>query len=543
MEAGTKKIVCPLTNAQLVDLIQQFISIYNEPAGIHIYSYQSIFMRRIVEAVLEQMGPEITGLWSRQSGKSESLACLSSALCIILPTLCRSFPDDPRLSQYSEGFWVGIFAPKQQQSGIIYDRIRSRAEKDSSKEIYSDPDIRLSVATSRGDQVSWTNGSFVTAQTASEQSNVEGKTYHLIIIDEAQMVSEGKIAKEIRPMMAATNGVMVKIGTANALRGNFKKSIQYNLEIEKQTGIRNHFEFPFDLVILEKKRTFDKTKNPFHLNYEKFITEELRRLGGNKENEEFKQNFRLLWQEANMTAIDHDALASAGNYDEEMIESCFNRRIVGGLDYGRKRDYTILTLAEVDPTPIVDLRSVSRPGDNSPTFYNKKIIAWYEIPGRKWYDILQQVVEALSRFAVDTLVADGTGIGDPLCEQLQQLIPSTKIIPFVMSHVGNDLVYKHYIQEIEAGRMRYVAGTKTRQTQVFEQFIYEHQELIKERLGVYTRFFAPENANDDFTDSGALCCYAASMPMHDEWVESVANPLYASRTDKNRTSRAERYRR
>src|SRR4029077_6375084 len=341
----------------------------------------------------------ITGLWARQSGKSESLASLASALCIFLPTLGKAFPDDPRLTQYKEGFWIGIFAPKQQQSAIIYDRIRQRAERDSSKEIYSDPDIRISVATSRGDQVSWTNGSFAIAQTASEQSNVEGKTFHLVIIDESQLVGEGKINKEIKPMLAATNGVMAKIGTANALRGNFKKSIQWNIEQEKQTGIRNHFEFPYDIVMAEKKKTYNITKDPKHLNYEKWIVEELRKLGNNKENEEFRQNFRLLWQEANLTAIDHDAFYEAGDYQLDFVDSCFNKRIVAGLDYGRKRDYTILTLAEVDPTPIIDLRSVHRPNDEAPSFFTKRFIAWYEIPGRKWYDILKETVEVLERYS------------------------------------------------------------------------------------------------------------------------------------------------
>jgi hypothetical protein len=538
-----EKRTCPLTTLQLCDLVVQFVSIYNEPAGIVLYSYQRLFMRRIVESILDDEGATITGLWSRQSGKSESLASLASALCLIIPTLRRAYPDDTRFTRYASGFWIGIFAPKQQQSDYIYSRIRTRAESDPAKGIYSDPDISVDVATSRGDVVSWTNGSFVNAKTASEQSNVEGGTYHLVIIDEAQIVGEVKVNKEIRPMLAATNGTMLMIGTANNLRGNFKKVIQQNIEIEKQGGKRNHFEFPYELVIQEKRKTYEKTGDRRHLAYEKWVETELRRLGGNKENEEFRQNFRLMWQEANSGAIDRDTLYEAGDYDREFEEYCLNKRVVAGLDYGRKRDVTILTIAEVGNDQIIDTRAVVRPGEEAPIFYEKTIIAWYEIPGRKWFNILNDVVEALQRYSVDTVVADGTGVGDPLTEQLASLIPGVKIIPFVMSHVGNDMIYKFYIQELEAGRLRYVAGDNTRKLVTFENFLHEHEELLRERVGVYMRCFAPEGEHDDYADSGALCCWATSLPESDEFVVSQCSPIYDRQRNASNGGRANRYRR
>jgi hypothetical protein len=82
-----ERIVCPLPTKKLVDMIMMFVVLYNEPAGIHVYAYQRVFMRRIIESVLDREGSVITGLWSRQSGKSEALSSLASALCIIIPTL------------------------------------------------------------------------------------------------------------------------------------------------------------------------------------------------------------------------------------------------------------------------------------------------------------------------------------------------------------------------------------------------------------------------------------------------------------------------
>ena len=543
MQDGPMPVVCPLTTPQLVDVLMAFMDVFNEPAGIYIYSYQKNFIRRIIECVLNRDGDVITGLFSRQAGKSEALACLATCLCIMFPTLAKSFPDDPRLIQYREGFFIGIFAPKEKQAAIIYDRIRKRAERDTSQAIYADPDIQIGIAKSRGDMIAWTNGSFVVAQTASEQSSVEGFTYHIIFIDEAQLVSKHKVSKELAPMLAATNGPLIKIGTANALRGGFKESILYNIDYEKKGGPRNHFEYPYDLVIQEKRRAYEASHNDFHLNYEKFIANELRRLNHNKDNEEFRQNFRLLWQEADLLAIDPEAFAACADYGAELVYSCFNKRIVAGLDYARKRDATILTIMEVEDEPIPDNRSFVRLGDEQPVFLRKRVLCWYEIQGRRWHDILGHVVEICSSYAVQILVSDGTGIGDPLTEQLQALMPGTRIQPFMMSHVGNDIIYKFYIQEIEAQRLVYPAGPITRETSVFKQFSHEHSQLIKDRVGIYIRCFSPEGEHDDFCDSTALACHASTIPVEPQVVEDY-NPFYGSRLQSASSGdRSSRYRR
>lgn len=537
------KVICPLSTDQLIDVVLEFVSVYNSSAGIHLYSYQRLFMRRVIKSIISSEGAVITALQARQSGKSEALASLSSSLCIILPAIAKAFPDDPRLTQFIAGFWIGIFAPKMQQSAIIYERIRTRADKPEASQIYSDPDIAITVRQSRGDQVSWSNGSLVRAQTASEQSSVEGGTYHLIIVDEAQLVSEKKLNKEISPMLAATNGTLAKIGTANDLRGNFKKSIIYNVELEKSGGPRNHFEVPYDMAITEKRKAFEETGDPKHQLYEKWVAGELKRLGGNIENEEFRQNFRLLWQEAHLGAIDPESLAAAGDYQMEFVEGGFSKRYVAGLDYGRKRDVTILSIAEVETEPIIDTRAVLRPGDDTPVYFVKRFVAWYEIPGRKWHDILGQVVEALTRYSVDMIYCDGTGIGDPLSEQLAALAPSVTVVPFVMSHIGNDRAYRYYIQEIEAGRMRYVAGEETAKRPEWQEFVHEHSELLKDRVGVLIRCYAPEGEHDDYCDSGALCCLAATQPAVSNQVEVEQNPFYARGGQRNsNTSRADRYR-
>jgi hypothetical protein len=537
---------CPLTTSQLCDVLMSFAEMYGELHGIQLHSYQRVFMRRIFESVLDREGNVVTGLWSRQSGKSEALSSLAPALCILLPALANSFAGDKRLTGFQQGFWMGIFAPKQQQATIIYQRIRSRAEKDITREeIYSDADLAIGVASSRGDEVSWTNGSYVTAQTASEHSNVEGKTYHLVIIDEAQLVSKAKVNKEIKPMLAHTNGVLVEIGTANALRGNFRETIVWNIENLKKTGKRDHYEFPYDKVIEARRETYRRTGDEKHLSYEKWIAGELRRLGNNKENEEFRQNFRLLWVEANSGAVDLESFYAAGDVHRGIESFSYSGRIVAGLDFGKKRDVTVLTVMEVCEEPLYDASAIVRPGDDKPVFFMKRIIAWHEIEGKRWNQIIHSAVEILQNYAVSCVVCDGTGVGDPLTEAMQDLMPSTVVVPFVMSHIGNDKAYKLYLQELEAGRISYPADKETLDTQEYQSFKHEHEQLIRDRVGVFMKCYAPEGEHDDYCDSAALACWGASLKAELTEVVAEENPFYSRKpygqAGQSR-SRSDRYR-
>ncbi len=554
-----------MTTTQLVEVVMGFIDIYNRPK-IKLYGYQRMFMRRIIEAILEREYPnkDITGLWSRQSGKSEAISSLSGGLAVFLPALAKSFPDDDRVGTYIEGIWIGIFAPKLKQSMNIYDRVRQRAMRARSQELYSDPDINTTVVANRGEMVQWSNGSFVRAQTASEQSNSEGMTFHLIIIDEAQFVGHYKVAKEIQPMLAATNGAMVKIGTAHISFGGFRNSIMLNLKQEEEGHVeladgtavpakRNHFEFPYDKVIDEKRRTYEKEKleyqngtsaeppDKFHLQYEAWVSGELQKLGGNINSDEFSMNFRLIWKDANVGAVDKNAFARAADKEREMNMANFRCRQVAGLDYGKKNDSTVLTIMEIDPKPVAPRAALLRPGDEAPELSNKRIIAWLELQGR-WEKQLEDIVNFLMGYRVDTIVADATSMGDPLTERLADLLPSVNVIPFPLSYKSNDQLFKFYLQEMEGGRITYPAGPITQKKPEFEQFRFQHEALVTVWHGAFMTCSAPEGEHDDYCDSAALACWASNYEAQAE-VECSVNPMYARSGYMRQTSaRADRYR-
>ena len=529
--------VCPLITDEIIDVCIALVKAFNRK-WMWLYGYQEMFMRRIIQSLLLHDGDTITTLWSRQAGKSACLAALAPVLCLYLPALGNAFPKDERVSMYRNGLFIGIFAPVEEKTKFIFDPLRERCEDlDMNRPFYAqgagfnvspqDPMV------SRGDRVAWSNRSYIVTRTASEQSNKEGATFHLVIIDEAQQLSEYKKRKEINPMLSSTLGTMAEIGTADITRGGFYHDIMYNLEQQEKTGKQNHFEFPWEKVCFYKQVAFMETGDKFHTYYEIKVRGDLARdFRGNQDAAEFKLNYRLLWKDANLGAVDMAAFDLCAQNDREVNEPRYWCRQVAGLDLGKVRDVTILTVVEIDPTPVYDASPLPlMPGEERTAYVKKTIIAWYAITGRSWYAITNEVVRLLANHVVDTLVCDATGVGDPVTEMIAAKAPylGARVIPYPMSAKGNDRAYKLYLSEIEALRMGYAAGPVTRNTAEFAEFVRQHEILqrVKVGEGVLVKCEAPEGEHDDYVDSSALACYAASLPQPEQ-AEQAYNPVYQS---------------
>lgn len=139
------------------------------------------------------------------SGKTETIAVVCDAMMLLLPYLHHTYPDDKRFEKYRDGFWIGIFSPSQDQSKTTYDRMRTRLANDEGRRIMREYGISFEV--NRGDTIRMSNGSLTRCQTASESAMIESKTYHLIIIEEAQDVSP----KKIRKCLAGDTEIFIKV--------------------------------------------------------------------------------------------------------------------------------------------------------------------------------------------------------------------------------------------------------------------------------------------------------------------------------------------
>lgn len=191
-----------ISTSDLVNMIYNFCEIYS---GRVMYPYQAQFSKRIIRSVLENDGAELTALFSRQSGKTETVSITVGGLMIILPQLANMpmFANDPRLQMFKDGLWVGIFAPGLRQAQTTYNRMKGRLQCKEAIAVLEDPDFRLDFTTSNGQTVALSNGSFCTAISASDSANIEGESFKFIICEECQDISNFKIRKSIHPMGAA----------------------------------------------------------------------------------------------------------------------------------------------------------------------------------------------------------------------------------------------------------------------------------------------------------------------------------------------------
>lgn len=128
---------------------------------------------------------------------TETVALVVGGLMIILPALANRpmFANDSRLAPYKKGIMIGIYAPTLRQAQINYNRMRSFLTSDSALEVLEDQDFRLTFDTNNGNTVRLSNGSYASAVSASDGSNIEGESHHLIICEEAQDISDMKITK------------------------------------------------------------------------------------------------------------------------------------------------------------------------------------------------------------------------------------------------------------------------------------------------------------------------------------------------------------
>ena len=487
---------------ELVNRIFTFCELYS---GKTMFPYQEQFSKRVIRSVLENDGDEITALFSRQSGKSETIALTVGGLMIILPQLANMpmFADDPRLRMFKDGLWIGIFAPSQRQAQITYGRIKSRIQCKAAQAVMEDPEFRLSFTTSNGQTVALSNGSFATAISASDGSNIEGESFKLIICEEAQDISNFKVQKSIHPMGAAYNATIVKIGTATTFKGDFYDAIQRNKKAyeSKTSHIRNHFEFDY------------KVASKYNPNYAKYVEKEKNRLG--EKSDAFRMAYCLEW------IIERGMFIDIAKFEINNGETLLERVMydksathVAGIDIGGKDDSTIVTMVEVnwDMPVIMESRTDDETGEEETYLaYNTYLKDWLCISNEPDYEEqYPQIVDYLSHFLVARVVCDATreaSISHRLRANLK-----CEVIPFIFTLRSKSDLYKHLDKEIAAGRARVCMGEQTVQTREFQDFLQQLGDLQKGYSGANLVVSHPDerNAHDDYPDSWALAVWGCS---------------------------------
>lgn len=499
---------------ELVNIVFSFCELYS---NVTYYPYQEQFSKRIIRSVLENDGEEITALFSRQSGKSETVATTTGGMMIILPQMANMpmFADDPRLKMFKDGMWIGIFAPSLRQAQTTYGRLKARLQCKQALAVLEDPEFRLYFSTSNGQTVSLSNGSHATAISASDGSNIEGESFKLIICEECQDISNFKIRKSIHPMGAAYNATIVKIGTATTFKGDFYEAIQRNksLALTRKSHIKNHFEYDY---------TVAAKYNP---QYAKYVEKEKARLG--EKSDEFRMSYCLEW------IIERGMFVDITQFEQNNTEPLLERTIydknanhVAGIDIGGKGDDTIITMVETNWNMPVILESFINEDNEEETYtaYNSYIKDWCCISGVPDYEEqYPMIVDYLSHFLLSRVVCDATREAS-ISHRLRANL-NCEVIPFIFTTKSKSELYKHLDREITSGRARVCGGKNTVQTREYKDFLEQLGELQKGWSGsnMVVSHPAEKDAHDDYPDSWALAVWGTRTATEVNNTETVKN--------------------
>ena len=504
-----------ISTTWLVKTVYNFCQIYSE---ITYYPYQEQFAKRVIRSLLENDGEEISALFSRQTGKSETVATTVGGCMIILPLFANMpmFADDKRLMMYKKGLMVGIFAPSLRQAQTTFNRMKTRLSCDSAMQVLQE--FGMEFSTSNGQTVALTNGSFATSVSASDRSNIEGDSYMLIICEECQDISSFKIRKSIHPMGAAYNASIIKIGTATTFKGDFYDVIQRNKRDFKEgkLRIRNHFEY--DYKICQK----------YNENYRKYIEKEKHRLG--EHSDEFRMAYGLEWILERGMFIDTTMLEDlCGVKDMRRVASDLTRDHVVGIDVAKKGDSTVITVCEVDwDNPVIVEKERTKDYESIQyTAYNTKIKDWKELNGDNYDKQYYEIVDYLKQFKVSKIMIDATK-EEGMCDRLSVNLPHIEVVPCYFTSQFKDRMYKNLDSSIKCGRALYPNDEETQGTREHQKFIEQMGELEKNFRGQLMVCNHPDRrgAHDDYCDSWALAVLGANDKEEEIKLQTSQNKLY-----------------
>lgn len=522
-------------------IVDRIVKLAEAISEKRLFVYQKEFGTRLVTAILEHNGDILTALWSRQSGKSECIAAFILACMIILPVLARmkEFENDWRFNctdeqgnyrGYKKGLKVGIYAPRQKQANIAYSRIKDNVNSDTCGLITDELGIHVQI--SNGNMFWMSNGSKIQSYSASEQSKIEGDSYHVLILDEAQDIGTMQVRKSLHPMVAAYNGVIVKIGTCSVQKSDFYTEIKKNERDFMVGGVQNHFFFNYHICI---------QSNSF---YRDFVNKEKERLG--EESDEFRLSYDCEWLlERGQFCTKEQMLkcmrttgpfSELWNLPDPRSKTLFingnlilNRHntLVAGIDFGKVHDSTVVTVMYVDwKNPEKDEYVVTPEGCTHFQAYRKYVVGWLVLHGDDYPQQFEKITDFLNIFkGLRKIVLDSTGVGTWGLDQFRVYYANfnrgislatheqekgyVEVEGFNFSQSSKSEGYKLLQTDMLGGRLFVPAGEHTEQLRTYKRFLLEMMDLRKTYTNSYMACEAPDEpgAHDDFP------CFPAGAPV------------------------------
>ena len=266
-----------------------------------------------------------------------------------------------------------IISPSLRQSMIMFDKVLNLT--------HQNPRIGKSVTRKTRTIIQLSNQSQIIALPCSEHL-LRGYTAHLAICDEASFIPETIITEILFPMLSTTNGTAILLSTP---------------------WDKNHFFYKAFLNPQYSTHKIQSSENP--LIPQAFLTE----MQQNMTQEAYKREYQAEFTEA-----------ATSYFPQELIRQCIEHaqhlglepyatleqeipkaEYYAGLDLGKLQDHSALAIVQKDTETV-------------------KLVYTHEFPLETTYtEVIATTARANQKFQLQKTLADQTGIGEPILEELQ----------------------------------------------------------------------------------------------------------------------------
>jgi hypothetical protein len=434
--------------------------------------YQYAAAEAIIGSVLRRSGLTFTVMMARQAGKNELSA---QAELFLLMKHAQSAVDAIKCAP--------TFAP---QGYVSMRRLRDRIAQAGVGEMVTQEQGRV-LRMGRARQL------FLSAD---ESSNVVGHTAGILLeVDEAQDVSVEKFDREFRPMASSSGATTVFYGTPWDDSTLLAQAAERHLELERQDGIRRHFECDWTVVA---------ELNPA---YARFVEGERQRLG--EDHPLFRTQYAL-------KAVSGDGrLFNASQ--KAQLQGGHPRRnapddgavYVAGLDIGgqafgpggpaTRHDATVLTVARV--VPAVAGALVDEP--------RLEVVEHLAFSGEPHDALFARLADVLGRvWNARRVVVDATGLGETLTRLLARALGEDVVRPLRFTAESKSRLGFGLLAAVNGGRLRMYAPDGSEEYREFWREV--DAAKVAYRPNRTMNFFVdPSRGHDDYLISAALTVEAA----------------------------------
>jgi phage terminase large subunit-like protein len=361
-----------------------------------------------------------------------------------------------------------IISPSLRQSMIMFDKILTFT--------HSNPLLRKSITRKTRTIIQLTNGSQIIALPCSEHL-LRGYSAQLVICDEASFIPENVITEIVFPMLSTTNGTAILLSTP---------------------WDKNHFFYKAFLNPQYSTHKIRSEENP--LIPQAFLAEMQQNMTAEAYKREYLAEFTeaatsYFPQELIRQCIEHAQRLSLEPY-ATLEQQIPKGEYYAGLDLGKLQDHSALAIIQKDADTL-------------------KLVYTHEFPLETAYtEVIATATRANTRFHLQKLLADQTGIGEPILETLQAegiTAEGAKLTQDTKTEI-----LTHLKLTMQQQRLAIPYDKRLCQQINDQQFAYT-------RNGKLTFNPAP-NTHDDQLWALALAAYAAkTQPQPQLWIVAKAN--------------------